>query len=131
MSGLLIDILLPDGEMKKYSKFIVQIVIAMIILSPIISALVNFKGGDFNYKDFTIDESYIFAQEQQEKSVVEDGLREYLKMNGIECTVKVIYQGSDIVKAEIYGVEFSKKTLAKELASKLLQIEKEKVITYE
>lgn len=131
MSGLLIDILLPDGEMKKYSKFIVQIVIAMIILSPIISALVNFKGGDFNYKDFTIDESYIFTQEQQEKSVVEDGLREYLKMNGIECTVKVIYQGSDIVKAEIYGVEFSKKTLAKELASKLLQIEKEKVITYE
>ncbi|MEG1520473.1 MAG: stage III sporulation protein AF [Clostridia bacterium] len=129
VSSLVIDILLPDGDMKKYSKFIVQIIIAMIILSPIISKVMSFKGKEFDYKNFAIDEKYIYAVESQQQNVVKDGLVEYLKMNGITCDVEIKYNGKEIEKVELKNVEMAKRTMAKELTATLLGIEKEKVET--
>ena len=63
ISGLLIDVLLPEGNIRKYSNFAISIILSIILIQPI----TNFFSEDYNFefKNY-IQQSY---QDNREKSI--------------------------------------------------------------
>ena len=131
VASILLEMILPNGDMKKYARFVISIVVAMIILSPIIGAIGNLSGKEFTFSGFSLNEEYIQMQENEKKSVIEDGVEEYLKINSIDCDVEVFYNNEIIQMVTLKGVEKSKGKRAKELVSEILEVKEEKVIVYE
>ena len=82
--GVLIEILLPEGENSKYIKGIYSIIVIFVIISP----LPKFAKGDYA-KDFvsqsesiSIDENYYIDVRQDIQNRVRDNLREKLEQAG-------------------------------------------------
>ncbi|MDE5616753.1 MAG: stage III sporulation protein AF [Clostridia bacterium] len=85
--GVLIEIVLPEGENTKYIRGIFSIIVIFVIVSPLPKML----KGDF-FKDFVIEdgaqieideEYYQSVKESIHKSVIE-GLKDKLSANGYE-----------------------------------------------
>ena len=53
--GTIIEMILPNGNNKKYVKTIIGIYIVFIIVSPIISKIVNIDFDNFNYEKYFED----------------------------------------------------------------------------
>ncbi|MDE6189009.1 MAG: stage III sporulation protein AF [Clostridia bacterium] len=84
--GVLIEIILPEGENSKYIRGIFSIIVIFVIVSPLPKLL----KGDF-IKEFTgngetsqieIDEEYYQAVKEQIHSTLINGLTEELTANG-------------------------------------------------
>ena len=131
VASILLDIIVPNGDMKKYSRFVISIVVAMIILSPIIGAIGSLSGKDFTFEGFKLNDDYIESKNNEKISIIEGGVEEYLSINGIDCDVEVIYNAESIETVRVKGVIKSKEKRAKELVSELLEVKEERVRVYE
>ncbi len=131
VASLLLEMIIPNGDLKKYSRFVISIVVAMIILSPIIGAIGGLSGKEFTFDGFNLDENYIESRDNEKISVIEGGVEEYLEINGIDCDVEVFYENEIIQRVTVKGVANNKSKRAKELVSELLEINKERVNVYE
>lgn len=85
--GVLIEIVLPDGDNTKYIRGIFSIIVIFVIISP----LPKMMKGDF-FKEFAsedgaqieIDEDYYQAVRDSIHQSVIDGIKEKLSSNGYE-----------------------------------------------
>ena len=85
--GVLIEIILPDGENTKYIRGIFSIVVIFVIISPLPKML----KGDF-FKEFVgennaqieIDEEYYNSMKESIHKSVIDGIEDQLASNGYE-----------------------------------------------
>ncbi len=87
--GVILDLIMPDGELNKYIRSIISLVIVLVIVLPL-PKLIN---GDFNLKkhlstDIEIDENLLFAVNKEKVEYAEKSLQELLKNAGFE-NVKV------------------------------------------
>lgn len=77
MCGIIIDVILPSGNISKYIKGIYSIFVVAVIINPVVSFLSNKNQIKLNYQTFEMDSelvSYIYEKRTNnlEKSIEED-----------------------------------------------------------
>lgn len=129
MLTVLIDLIMPSGQVNRYIKGVMSLVIIFVIASPIPNILK--KGIDFNslFQPATvvIDEEYLDTVKRQQIWAVENGLKNLLTalgISGAEIQIWATMEDNRLKISHIF-VETSKVVLSAENA----HIDKYAVIT--
>ena len=136
--GLLLEILIPEGQTSKYVKGAFSLLVIFVLISPLPKLL----GGeyDFNFDgvSYEIDTDYLTYATNQYTRTLEDDLEEILKEQGIQSTVEIVVKDGNVkdidfvsVKIFLSGIDENEKnthiTRAREIATKSLSVSKDKV----
>jgi len=80
--GVIIDVIVPSGNINKYIKSIFSIFVEAVIISPVVNFLSNKNGIKLDYDNFEMDKQlieYIFEKRAENE---ENEIEIYLKDNG-------------------------------------------------
>ncbi|MDR3318355.1 MAG: stage III sporulation protein AF [Clostridiales bacterium] len=142
--GALIDILIPDGKMRKFTKSVFAVIVLFVILRPLpalIDSGFGFKidGGGINIDDGIAEITY-----KQKIGLLESDLKRTLDMSGysgvkVTITVDKYYEDMRILSVACDLTELTLSGSASEnkryediarIASQKLSIAKESVVFY-
>jgi len=82
--GVIIDVIVPSGNINKYIKSIFSIFVVAVIISPVVNFLSNKNGIKLDYDNFEMDKQlieYIFEKRAENE---ENEIEIYLKENGFD-----------------------------------------------
>ena len=101
---VLLDIIMPDGQMKKYVKGIVSIIVIFVIVTPLASLAVG--KFDLTKGNITIDSDMLESLESTSDRYREIQLESMLSEDGITADVKVVSENGKkkvevIIKNEV------------------------------
>ena len=85
---VLLDIIMPDGQMKKYVKGIVSIIVIFVIVTPLASLAVG--KFDLTKGNITIDSDMLESLESTSDRYREIQLESMLSDDGITADVKIV-----------------------------------------
>ncbi len=111
VAGIIIDIIIPSGQINKYIKSIFSIFVVAVILSPVITFFHENQGFQLKYEDYEIEQTlhnYITKQKisSMEKSILKD-----LEKSGYKnIDIKISYSVNDN-KLELYSCTVNLKNL--------------------
>ena len=136
--GLLLEILLPEGQTSKYVRGAFSLLVILVVISPIPKLL----GGEYNLDltgvNYDIDLDYVQQASSQYTNIIEDNVENVLKEQGINSVVEIVVKdGSvkdvDFVLIKIFlsrideNQENTYITMSKDTVSKYLSIDKNDV----
>ena len=84
IAGIVIDIIIPSGNISKFIKSVYAIFVVAIIINPLINFVSNKKDFNIKYVDYEISEkllSYIHNQQIKSK---QENIIQILNLNGFE-----------------------------------------------
>lgn len=101
---VLLDIIMPDGQMKKYVKGIVSIIVIFVIVTPLASLAVG--KFDLTKGNITIDSDMLESLESTSDRYREIQLESMLSDDGITADVKIVSENGKkkvevIIKNEV------------------------------
>ena len=101
---VLLDIIMPDGQMKKYVKGIVSIIVIFVIVTPLASLAVG--KFDLTKGNITIDSDMLESLESTSDRYREIQLESMLSEDGITANVKIVSENGKkkvevIIKNEV------------------------------
>lgn len=101
---VLLDIIMPDGQMKKYVKGIVSIIVIFVIVTPLASLAVG--KFDLTKGNITIDSDMLESLESTSDRYREIQLEGMLSEDGITADVKIVSENGKkkvevIIKNEV------------------------------
>lgn len=101
---VLLDIIMPDGQMKKYVKGIVSIIVIFVIVTPLASLAVG--KFDLTKGNITIDSDMLESLESTSDRYREIQLESMLSEDGITADVKIVSENGKkkvevIIKNEV------------------------------
>lgn len=101
---VLLDIIMPDGQMKKYVKGIVSIIVIFVIVTPLASLAVG--KFDLTKRNITIDSDMLESLESTSDRYREIQLESMLSEDGITADVKIVSENGKkkvevIIKNEV------------------------------
>lgn len=92
--GILVDIVLPEGQTNKYIKGIFATITILTIIAPIPKFLnkeIDFKKLFSNGVSFSVDESFIDSVSETKKDYREESIEELLLQLGYtDCEAKIV-----------------------------------------
>lgn len=128
--GVIIDVIIPSGNINKYIKSVFSIFVVAVIISPVVKFISNKNGIKIDYTDYEMDKQlieYIFEKRTENE---ENKIEIYLKDNGydkidinlnysinnneldyISCTINLENLVISADKQHINKYEFIKKTV--------------------
>ena len=136
--GLLLEILLPDGQTSKYVRGAFSLLVILVVISPIPKLLGGEYTLDLASVNYDIDLDFVKQTSSQYTCNLEDDLEKILKEQGIESVVEiVIKEGSvkdvDFVMIKIFLSRIDENqentfiNVSKDTVSKYLSIDKNNV----
>ena len=146
--SVLVDIILPEGQMQKYIKSIFSVIVIFVIVTPFVNIDFNkieFDKFIYNNSSSNIDDNYIQNFNQQYKESLEKTSEEYLAKNGFDKVVVEIqlnlennYIDIENVKINIenlvmnsQAVHINKYAEIKGLIANFLGVKEDKIVVYE
>ena len=103
--GLLLEILIPEGQTSKYVKGAFSLLVIFVLISPLPKLL----GGeyDFNFDgvSYEIDTDYLTYATNQYTRTLEDDLEEILKEQGIQSTVEIVVKDGKVKDIDFVSVK--------------------------
>ena len=119
--GVLIDVIMPDGEMNKYIKGVFSLLALFVILSPVQKLFNNnFNLDDIFYNNNAVetDSDFLEATNKQIKVQLEKTLLAKLKSAGFdEIKVEIICEMSDnVFKIKKVIIDISNLVMSKDLS---------------
>lgn len=136
--GVLLEIVLPEGQTTKYVKGAFSLLVVFVIVAPIPAFLKTDWKIDFEQSEYRADTVFIYETVTSQIESVERDVEDYLLINGYDAQVKITledYSINKIRKIEI-SVLMNKKDaenmqkhigIIKELVSKWLNEEQGKI----
>lgn len=112
--GVLVDIILPNGEMQKYIKSIFSILIVFSLIVPLLNIDINNLNFDnliYNNASVELDNNYINSFNTQYKILLENNCEQLLEANGfsgVSVEIDMIMENNSF---EIKKVELNLKNL--------------------
>lgn len=83
--SVLIDLIMPNGQTKKYIKGVFAFIIVFIIISPLPSLInKNINIDDIFQEEVELQEEYIYQTNRNKLSTIENSIISELKKNGVE-----------------------------------------------
>ena len=82
--GVIIDVIIPSGNISKYIKSVFSIFVVAVIISPVVNFLSNKNGIKLEYDNYEMDKQlieYIFEKRTENE---ENKIEIYLKDNGFD-----------------------------------------------
>lgn len=146
--GVLIDVIMPDGEMNKYVKGVFSIIALCVILSPIPKLFKkDFDIGNLFYDSAAVqvDADFLEATNKQLKNQFENALVAKLKDAGFDCIkVEILCDMSNYnfeIKKVIIDISkmvinanlphINKYTEIKDITTKYLNVEESDIVINE
>ena len=141
--GVLVDLILPEGEMQKYIKAIFSIFVVFVMISPLLSIDIDKINFDkFVYNDVSINEKFLIDYNEKYCSSLKTNLENTLKIRGYDGCEVEIYHNLSTDKFEIQKVEINIKNLVinknsahidkykeiKQIATLVLGVDENKVV---
>jgi len=112
--GVLVDIILPEGEMQKYIKAVFSVIVIVIMITPILQIdfnKIDFDKFLFNETSIELNQNYINNYIDKYKENVEEILKNSLKSNGFSNVDVEIYLNKSNTNFEINKVVLNIKNL--------------------
>jgi len=112
--GVLIDLVLPDGQMQKYIKSVFSIIIVLTMVSPLLNININeidFNKFIYNEASVELNENYLKNYNEDYKIALENLVIDALKEDGFSGVVVEISYNLSNNKFEIEKVELDIKKL--------------------
>lgn len=143
--SVLLDIIVPEGEINKYIKGIFALITIFVIISPIASLInSNYSFEDTlnnNNNTFQIDNSFVDYTKDDINNITNNALEKHLKDKGYNNTVVRIYLDYDnkinFVTVDINNLIIDEKlshiNITNDIVSivqEVLNINKERIIVY-
>lgn len=145
--GILIDLVLPEGKINKYTKSIMAIFVIGVILSPLTTLLKSPPNPDFSMQssNYTLDQSLLDNLNRQNMLVISNNIESFLAENGYqnvdisittenndgEVKIKYIYVNlcDLVITKNLEHIDYT--TKIKELVIKLVEnINEEQIVLY-
>lgn len=108
--GVLIDVLLPEGESNKYVKGVYALIVILVVVSPVarfFNSGVD-MGSIFDEEVFETDDSFHDYVNGDRKEQDRQNITNSLKKSGFENAVVVIFQSTgDIYKVDRVNVDIT------------------------
>lgn len=104
--SVMAELVLPDGQMNKYTKVIFSFAILLVIIMP----LPQLFGKDFdinkffNYSESTLQEDYLYQVNLDKLTALNEGISADLESAGLKNVVVSINANILAENLEIYGV---------------------------
>lgn len=107
--GILLEIVLPEGQTAKYVKGAFSLLVVFVIAMPLPNLLGKEWKLDLSGSTFAVDEDFINSTQAMYSGGVENTLKSALKEQGYECEVSVITKSNApivIDRVEVVVVNF-------------------------
>lgn len=101
--GVLLEILLPEGQTGKYVKGAFSLLVVFVIAAPLPSLFGALKDWDPDYSDVAPDYGFVAETAEEYARGCEERLEEALGYNGYESEVKVVIKEGSV--SEIGEIE--------------------------
>lgn len=127
--GVLVDLILPEGEMQKYIKAVFSIFVVFVLISPVLKidiTQIDFNKFIYNDNSVNINEEYLKNYNNQYKLSLENTCETTLKSNGYANVDVEILINLSTTKFEIEKVYLNLKNLV--INSNSVHIDKYKEI---
>jgi len=130
LAGVIIDVIVPSGNINKYIKSVFSIFVVAVIISPVVKFLSNKNGIKIDYTNYEIDKQlveYIFEKrvENEENNIEKffssegfsgidinlDFSTENNELKYLSCTINLINLSISADKQHINKYEFINKTV--------------------
>lgn len=105
--SVLIELLMPEGQMNKYIKSIFSFVIILVIILPLPKVLnkdVDISNM-FEYREITLQEDYLYQQNIRKISAITKSIEEDLNSggyDGIKLSISADFLGKNVDYKTIY-----------------------------
>ena len=112
--GVLVDLILPEGEMQKYIKAIFSVFVVFVMISPILKIDINnidFNKFVYNENSVSVNEDYLKNYNNAYKNSLEKICESQLKTQGYENVDVEILLNLSTTKFEISKVNLNLKNL--------------------
>ncbi len=104
--SVLCDVILPDGDTRKYVKTVVGIVVTLVMLQPIVNFIANPNAQDFipsSKNDVVIQQPYLdMVKDKQDKRQIKT-IGDMLSARGIEVTDIKLDKSQKTVSLNVNG----------------------------
>ena len=84
VAGVIIDVIIPSGQINKYIKSIYSIFVVAVLLSPLIKIVNGSKKIEFTYTNFEMDQSLIEYINEQKVENLQKTISQNLYENGFK-----------------------------------------------
>ncbi len=136
--GLLLEILLPDGQTSKYVRGAFSLLVILVVISPIPKLLGGEYTLDLTDVNYDIDLDFVKQTSSQYSNGLEDDLEKILKEQGINSVVEIVVKDGSVkdvdfvlIKIFLSRIDENQENtfinVSKDTASKYLSIDKNNV----
>ena len=146
--GVLIDLILPEGQMQKYIKSVFSVIVVLTMVSPILNIDINkidFDRFIYNETSVELNQNYLKNYNEDYKVTLENLLEEKLKEGGFSgVNVEILYNKSnnnfEIEKVELdikklvintNQVHIDKYKEMRTIVSNMLNVKEGNIVIYE
>ncbi len=112
--GVIVDLILPDGEMQKYIKSIFLVFVVFVMINPILNFnidKIDFNKFIYNSSSVEINENFLINYNKEYKKSLEKVCEASLENKGFKNVIVTIYLNMSTTKFEIKQVELNLKNL--------------------
>ncbi|MEG2688298.1 MAG: stage III sporulation protein AF [Clostridia bacterium] len=96
--GILLEIVLPDGQTSKYVKATFSLLVIFVIVSPLPKALGSSWKLDINDTMFQVDNKFIDETVEVKENSIKSDIEDYLALQGYTATVDIELQDKSLTK---------------------------------
>lgn len=94
-AGVLLDIVLPEGDTAKYAKGVYALIVVLVLVAPISSLVAELKGIGSD-TSFRVDDSFISSVDDDREERDEEAVEKALAEAGFEdCQVNIFAEVGD------------------------------------
>ena len=125
--GVLLEILLPEGQTGKYVKGAFSLLVILVIAAPLPGVIGALKDWDPSYSDIAPDYGLVEETTEERARYLARGIEQTLEANGYETDVKVVIkEGStseiDEITVTLYLAVLSQEEVNKHISDVTLAV---------
>lgn len=102
--GVLLEILLPEGQTGKYVKGAFSLMVIFVIIAPLPSLAKALDEWQPEYSTIGADEDFLAEAAERYASAEEEALEDYLRANGHETRVNVVIKDGSMSEIDKIAV---------------------------
>ncbi len=128
--GLLVDIVLPKGNVSKYVKGAFSLVVVAVIIAPLPSIFNSEWKIDFDINKFQVDSQFVESTLAKWSKQSSDDVEEYLFKRGYKASVSITFKDEELNKIESVRVFVELANFKEEVWKNVLDSVKDEVVEH-
>ena len=128
--GLLLEILLPDGQTSKYVRGAFSLLVILVVISPIPKLLGGEYTLDLTDVNYDIDLDFVKQTSSQYTCNLEDDLEKILKEQGINSVVEIVVKDGSVKDVDFVLIKIFLSRIDENQENTFINVSKDTVSKY-